>query len=84
MIFVVIYSGNTNYLTRRFYFVVDNRSPNEYDFESPTCKILEDTRADICKELEENSVPCNQRRWNGKFSVQVNVSCTLNSIYRIQ
>ena len=52
--------------------MVDNNSPEEYDFDNPTCTVLEDTRADICKELVDNKVPCDQRRWNGKLRVQVN------------
>ena len=50
---------------------MDNKNPEEYDFDNPTCNILTDTRADVCKELVDNKVPCDQRRWNGKFSVQV-------------
>ena len=56
--------------------MVDNKNPETYDFDDPVCTILEDTRDDICKEILQNNVPCDQRRWNGKFSVQV--MCNLN------
>ena len=58
-------------MTRRFYFVVDDKNPEDYDFDDPTCNIIEDTRAEVCKEILDNLVSCDQRRWNGKVSVQV-------------
>ena len=50
---------------------MDGKNPEDFDFDDPSCTILEDTRAEICRELSENQVSCDQRRWNGKMSVQV-------------
>ena len=51
---------------------MDDKNPEDYDFDDPTCNILEDNRAEICEEILDNQVSCDQRRWNGKISVQVN------------
>ena len=57
---------------------MDGNNPEDYDFDDPTCSIVEDSRADICKELEENQVSCEQRRWNGKITVQVGLNSILS------
>ena len=59
---------------------MDGREPKVYDTDAPVCKILEDSREEICSELEQNSVPCNQRRWSGKLRIQVDFLTVQKSI----
>ncbi len=58
-------------LTRRFYFGVAESLPN--DQESPICSIIEDTLVENCEEVALTPERCDQRRWTGRFRVQVNL-----------
>ena len=62
---ILFFAGNSNLLSRRFFFTVDNRKPEEYDLEKPECEIVEDTWSQNCAQIEQ----CAQGRWFGKFKV---------------